>query len=474
MMLMSHRIKFGIVILFLTKMVLGQALVMSLSDCLEMGLNQGPDAKMARQEFQAATWNHKASEAAYLPELSMTADLPGLVRAISSVSQDDGSVLFRPQSQTFSRLNLTLNQKIALTGGQLFLSSGLNRITTPDLYWQSTPLIVGFTQPLFQFNNLRWSRRIENRQYDLAELRYKETLADVNINLVQRYFEVYIAQINVDLARLNLAVNDSIYTISTGRYSVGKIAENDLLQSELARMNAEADLNSSLLELDRTWRELKIVLDLPLEKAILLNEPPAFDKKTLDIDRLVQLAATNSSVLPAYRLQVLQADKAVRQAQSRRWFDANLSASWGYNKSGDVLSDVYNQPFDQQRFSVGLEIPIFNWGQRAATVKAALADNERVLTNLETQTRQFQQDVYFQAKQFEQLQQQLLLSAKADTIGARQFEVTKNRYVIGRVDITNLLRAQQEKDAARKGYILNVRNYWLAYYRLKRLTLADF
>lgn len=463
----------GVTSLF-TQVLLSQTIVMSLSDCLEMALNQGPDAKMARQEFQAATWNHKASEATYLPELSMTADMPGLVRAISSVSQDDGSVLFRPQSQTFSRVNLTLNQKIALTGGQLFLSSGLNRITTPDLYWQSTPLIIGFSQPLFQLNTLRWNRRIENMQYQLAELRYKEALADVNINLVQLYFDVYIAQINVNLAQLNLAVNDSIYTISTGRYSVGKIAENDLLQSELARMNAEADVNSSLLELDRTWRELKIALDLPLDQTIILSEPPAFDKKELDINHLVQLAESNSSKLPAYRLQALQADQAVREAQSNRWFDANVTASWGYNKSGDVLSDVYNQPFDQQRFSVGLEIPIFDWGQRAARVKATLASNEQVLTNLETQTRQFQQDVYFQARQFEQLQQQLLLSAKADTIGARQFEVTKNRYVIGRVDITNLLRAQQEKDAARKGYIQNVRNFWLAYYRLKRLTLAEF
>ncbi|MCF7796405.1 MAG: TolC family protein [Lentisphaeria bacterium] len=454
--------------------LMAQPMVLSLDNCIDLAQEQGPEAKMARQTFNAASWNHKASEADYLPQLALTADLPGLVRAISSVDQDDGSVLFRAQSQTFSRLNLTLNQKIAITGGELYLSSGLNRITSPGLYWQSVPLIVGISQPLFQFNTQRWNRRIENMQFHLAELQYQEALADVNITAVQRFFDVYIAQMNVNLARLNLAVNDSIYTISKGRYSVGKIAENDLLQSELARMNAEANLSNSLLELDRALRNLRIILDLPLDKELVLEDPPAMAHRDLNIDRLTDLAKSNSSVLPGYELQLLQAERALQQAKSNRWLDANISASWGYNKSGETIDDVYNDPFDTQRFSVGLEVPLFNWGQGKAREYAALTSRERARTNLEMESRQFEEDVYYQVSQFRQLQQQLLLSAKSDTIGARQFEVTKNRYLIGRVDITNLLRAQQEKDAARKSYIQNLRSYWLAFYRLKRLTLADF
>lgn len=451
-----------------------QPLVLSLDNCIDLAQQQGPEAKMARQTFNAATWNHKASEADYLPQLALTADLPGLVRAISSVSQDDGSVQFRAQSQTFSRMNMTLNQKIAITGGELYLSSGLNRVTTPGLYWQSAPLIVGISQPLFQFNNLRWNRRLENLQFHLAELQYQEALADVNITAVQRFFDVYIAQMNVNLARLNLTVNDSIYTISMGRYSVGKIAENDLLQSELARMNAEASLSNSLLELDRALRELRITLALPPDQELVLEDPPTLQYQDLQTDRLVSLARANSSVLPGYELQLLQAERALQQAKSNRWLDANISASWGYNKSGETIDDVYTDPFDTQRFSVGIEVPLFNWGQGKAREHAALTSRERARTNLEVETRQFEEDVYYQVRQFQQLQQQLLLSAKADTIGTRQFEVTKNRYVIGRVDITNLLRAQQEKDAARKGYIQNLRSYWLAYHRLKRLTLAEF
>ena len=87
---------------------------------------------------------------------------------------------------------------------------------------------------------------------------------------------------------------------------------------------------------------------------------------------------------------------------------------------------------------------------------------------------EFEQDVYFQVKQFEQSFMQFQISAKADTIGARRFEVTKNRYLIGKVDITDFFRAQTDKDSARRNYLQAMRNYWISYYNLRRLTLYDF
>ena len=52
--------------------------------------------------------------------------------------------------------------------------------------------------------------------------------------------------------------------------------------------------------------------------------------------------------------------------------------------------------------------------------------------------------------------------------------MAKNRYLIGKIDITNLNIAQNEKDLARLDYINTLRDFWLAYYRLRRITLYDF
>jgi outer membrane protein TolC len=72
------------------------------------------------------------------------------------------------------------------------------------------------------------------------------------------------------------------------------------------------------------------------------------------------------------------------------------------------------------------------------------------------------------------LQQQLVLAARSDTVAQRRFEVAKNRYLIGKIDITNLQLAQNEKDNARTVYFSTLKSYYVSYFRLRRSTLYDF
>ena len=46
--------------------------------------------------------------------------------------------------------------------------------------------------------------------------------------------------------------------------------------------------------------------------------------------------------------------------------------------------------------------------------------------------------------------------------------------MIGRITIDNLYIAQDEKDQAVLQYVLALRGYWVAHYRLRRATLFDF
>jgi outer membrane protein len=68
----------------------------------------------------------------------------------------------------------------------------------------------------------------------------------------------------------------------------------------------------------------------------------------------------------------------------------------------------------------------------------------------------------------------LLISAKADTVAQKRFDVAKNRYVIGKIGIGDLYIAQNEKDQALTAYVQALRGYWNAYARLRRVTLYDF
>ena len=84
------------------------------------------------------------------------------------------------------------------------------------------------------------------------------------------------------------------------------------------------------------------------------------------------------------------------------------------------------------------------------------------------------QDAQFAALSVAQAARNLMVSAKADTVASKRFEVAYNRYVIGKIDIDNLYIAQNDKDQALQQYVQALRGYWPAYYRLRQLTLYDF
>jgi outer membrane protein TolC len=76
--------------------------------------------------------------------------------------------------------------------------------------------------------------------------------------------------------------------------------------------------------------------------------------------------------------------------------------------------------------------------------------------------------------QLSQAQRNVVLAAKADTVSIKQFEVARNRYTTGKISNTDLYNAQSDKDNSLILYVQALRNYWNAYYHLRRATLYDF
>jgi outer membrane protein len=72
------------------------------------------------------------------------------------------------------------------------------------------------------------------------------------------------------------------------------------------------------------------------------------------------------------------------------------------------------------------------------------------------------------------MKDQLVLTARADSIASEKSQIAKDRYVLGNLSITELSIAFEEKDQAKRDYILALRDYWSAYYQLRYLSLFDF
>jgi outer membrane protein TolC len=457
-----------------------ETITLTLDDAIRIAQRQSPAAQIAMNRYQQRSWDFRAFRAQLYPRLVLQGNVPGINRTINPITQGDGTVEFRSQNQLRSSVNLAVNQGIPLTGGNLFVQSGINRVdlildnASNTIFYQSSPLVVGLNQPLFQFNNQRWNIRTESIREEITDKQFHESMEEVAIENARRFFEVYIAKMNVENARLNVAINDTIYTISGGRFEVGRIAENELLQSELALLNAETSLANAQLEYDRAVRNLKLHLNLPQDVPLEVIPPTGVAQLAIDVDFAVAEALKNRSDRFTFDLQEMEADREISRARHASRLSANMSATFGLNQRADNIPDVYRELLDQQTFNVTFQIPIVQWGRASSELRAAEAQRREVETSIDLQRRSLEQDIYFQTLRFLQLQTQVALAAKADTIADRRFEVARNRYLIGNIDITNFLIAQAEKDNARFAYISTLSDYWVSYYQFRRLTMYDF
>ena len=450
----------------------------TLHEAVQVAQRQGYAAQAARSAREAAQWSERAFESRLLPQLTLAGQLPDVNRRIIPVVRPDGSTVFVEQSQMQSSLGLRLSQQIRASGGEVYVTSGLSRL---DVYgdegtrrWTSSPVAVGFRQGIFRPNALKWSYRLQDIRAEIAERQYLEAREDVAINTATAFFDVYAARMAVENAAANVAVNDTLYALNAGRFEVGKIGENDLLQSELALLRARNAVDAARLEHERALASLRLLMNLPAGSAIDVVAPT--DVPAIDPDPAVAQAEAlrNRSQMSSLELQATQARRDVSDARLSTGFGADVSIEAGLNQTAPVFGEAYRSLLDQQRLGVQVEMPLVQWGGRRATIEAARAEEQRVAATGRATRETTEQEARFAALQLTQSQRQLAIAAKADTVATKRFEVAKNRYVIGRIGMSDLYIAQNEKDAARLAYVQALRGYWIAYYRLRRLTLYDF
>jgi outer membrane protein TolC len=439
----------------------------------------GPSARAAQAQVQGARWRGRAFDARRLPQLTLQAIAPNLNRAIIPVVQPDGTTLYLSQRQTESNFTLTASQPLPFSGGSVFVRSGLSRLDvgndkgTSRLY-TSSPVVIGIQQDVLRLNRLSWDAREQDLSEDVAERRYAEAREDVALTTVNAYFDAYAAQVSEENAASNAAVNDSLYTLSKGRYAVGKIGENDLLQSELALLRARAALDAAKLGHERARASLAVVLGVDPSQVPDVAPPAQIPTFTADPQRAVAEALRNRSVATDLELQNVQASRRVREAQLNARPGATVTATAGLNQTAPAFGSAYNSLLDQQRMTISVQMPLVQWRAGHADVEAARAERERAEYTARTQRATLEQDARFAALEVDQARRNLDLARLADSVAAKRFEVAKNRYLIGRIGIDNLFIAQGEKDQAVQSLVQAMRGYWAAYHRLRRITLYDF
>ena len=453
-----------------------ETLELTLQQTIRHAQEQSPDAQSARHSFRSSYWNYRYYRANYLPNLTLTSN-PYLDRAINKVTMGDGSVKFVEQNLLATDLTLSLTQNVPWTGGTFFVETSAQRI---DLFsddshsYQTSPVNIGYRQSLFGYNSLKWDRRIEPVRYREARKRYVETLELVAAAATQKFFALATAQSNYEIACTNYANADTLYIYARGRYDIGTISENEMLQLEINKLTEETNRMNARIEVDNAMQELRSYLGIQQDVELKVRIEDFVPDLQIDLNEALMLAAQNSPDIENMQRRRLESESAVSQARANAGLKADIYLRFGLTQTADRWKNAWRNPMDQQYVSLSVSLPILDWGRGKGQVRVAKSNRDLVQTQVEQDKTDFDLNIRKLVKQFNLQAQRVHIAARTDTTAQRRADVARRLYLLGQSTILDLNASITEKDSARRSYVTALYDYWSLYYTLRSLTLYDF
>jgi len=453
---------------------------LTLNDVIQLAQENSLEALLAKHRFRSAFWQFRSYQASYLPSVELDAQLIDLQRAIVKNSVLENGEWIEKYGETRrlnSSLNLLVNQNIPFTGGKLFFRSDLGRLDLlnddPATY-RTTPISIGLIQPLFSFNEFKWEKKIEPMRYKQAEKEYLERMEDVNLVAVRYFFDLALANENLKVLEFNVQNNSSLLKIAREKHAIGTVDKDEIMQLEINGFKFENSYNKGLLDVADRKARLRSFLgyndqvDFELQTAVGI---PSFK---VDVQRAVELAKENNPEILSMETQLMEAEANVARAKADARFNADLVASYGLTQSSAEFIESYKNPQGYQQASVGVRIPILDWGMRKGRVKMAESYRDVAKLSVDKQSLEFDHQVYLDVMEFNMQEEQLDLAAKTDSLAQSRFEITQEKYLLGKASLLQLNDALKAKDDGVIDYLNAMRTYWMYYFNIRRTTLFDF
>ncbi len=294
---------------------------LSLSEAISMARARSVDAAAALDELRSAYWQYRTYRAELLPEISFNATLPSYAKRYSSYQDASGAYNFVPNDNLQLSGELSISQRIWLTGGTLSLRSSLDymRQLSGNKYnnFMSIPVALTLEQPLFAANDIKWDRRIEPVRYTEARARFISETEEVALSAIRYFFSLLIAKEQLACSRQNLANAEKLYDVAKAKRGMGQISENDLLQIELTMLNARSAVSSDESSLKSASFQLASFLDIEGDTAIDPAEPGRLPGVDVDYAAALELATERNPFMHNVQRRQLEADYEVAKAKGR-------------------------------------------------------------------------------------------------------------------------------------------------------------
>ena len=274
--------------------------------------------------------------------------------------------------------------------------------------------------------------------------------------------------------------------MSKSKYANGLIREVDALQMEVDLAEAKNNYDLAKVNLLSSQNRFKEIVGLELSDSISLLNELKYEVVIVDTEKAVQMALANRLEVRENEIRIELEKMGVKQQRAEGMIKADLTAY--YEKNGINTQDI-NQSFKSslnnsyndmmkrpQNFGIGINVtvPILDWGENKALVRAAKARLKQAEIAREIEHRSIEREVRNLVADLNSSLKRLQLLEKNLIVAEKSFEITRQRFSDGDIDSQALALERNRLNTAYNNHLSAYINYQLLLSDITRRTFFDF
>ena len=338
---------------------------LSLAECILLAVQNNRDLASGRLDRLAQKLSLEDVEDRFLPAPAVN----------FSLNRD--STASPVGRQTVSRLGVSPEVTLRVPSGGRIRLSASSSVTNEDDASQSVTL--EFTQPLLKGAGTAVGTAdvvTARREERIGFLTFKSALIEVVTRTIHAYRSVVRSMRAVEIAERSLQRARDLLAVNQILIETGRMAEQDILQSEANVAERELSLIEAMGALDNARLALIDILDVDSRTRIETRDTVHVDPVSHDVDQVVELALQNRSDYLRALLIIENARTRLLVAENARKWELNLTAAASLGNRAGSFSEAYGRFDEDDLVGLSLKIPL---GVNQATGRR---DHERAMIAL--------------------------------------------------------------------------------------------
>ncbi|MGH7813606.1 MAG: TolC family protein, partial [Candidatus Binataceae bacterium] len=316
---------------------------LTLKQAIYIALRNNPALQASALDPIASMEAVRQANGAFDPNLTGQGDITKNVSPTTNVLQS-GAEVFTQKNYDW---NFGLNKVSAITNGTWGITFDNNRALSNSVFAGINPsynptLELSLSQPLLQ--SFGWdfatiNVRIAESGQKQAQWSYGQTLLDFVQKIGGEYWNVVLAEENLEVARAALRFNQDLVRQNAISVKVGTLAPIDLQEAQSAESTAEANVFTAEANLKNARTQLREDVMLNPHRAFLpaeiepITRPNPNEQVTVNEQRALELAVQYRPSLAGMREAIRSALLQVKYSENQLLPQLNLGTQFGLSST---------------------------------------------------------------------------------------------------------------------------------------------